>query len=74
MILISSVDMREYLLVEYRISELEAFENIKAFNRRRKNLKKEEYIDYVLRKINKNSDDIEKEIKTKFENYNEFRK
>ena len=64
--------LRLYLKKEYKIEEEEVFSYIKTVNKRRKVLKDEEYMEYVLRKMNLDIIHLEEQIKAKFKTYEEF--
>lgn len=70
----SECEMAKYLERIHKISRDEAFKQIKSQNKRRRKLYDGEYIMYICTKTNTNPDDILKEIKDKFKNWNEYNK
>ncbi len=70
----SQDDLKCYLFKKFNISEEEAFNKIKQENKRRKKLYVQEYISYVLGKVNSDMNQLTKEIKESFKSFQEFYK
>ena len=62
-----------YLGEIYKITKDEVFKEIKAKNKRRKKLYDKEYVAYIMAKNNLNLSDLLKELKDKFETFENFR-
>jgi hypothetical protein len=69
----SQSDMSKYLEELTSISRATVFEEIKKVNKRRKKLYDEEYINYALKELGKTDLDVLKEIKEKYQTYENFR-
>lgn len=72
--ILSLFDAESYLQKTTTYTREEAFKEIKEINKRRKVLRTGEYMEYCLKKIGKTSDDLFNEIKSKYIDYNDFRK
>ena len=70
----SKADLARYLKKKTGISREEAFEVVKAANRRRKKLYEGEYVMYALTKTGGKMEDLVTEIKTKCPTYTDFLK
>lgn len=71
-ILFTNKDLGLYLLKEHGVPKEEVFAYIKSINKRRRVLRDEEYVEYVLKKIGKTSEDIELDINVKFKTFADF--
>lgn len=64
--------LKLYLKKEYKITEEEVFAYVKSVNKRRRVLKDEEYVEYVLRKNNLDTVRLEEQIKARFETFDQY--
>lgn len=67
-------DLKRYFLKISKVTEEEVFQEIKKINKRRRVLKPHEYVEYVLRTLEKTVDQVLNEFKDTFKTYSEFRK
>lgn len=67
-------DLANYLLKIIKITRNEVFAEIKKVNKRRKVLRDNEYVKYVLNKENKSVDSLLEELKEKYKTYPQFKK
>ena len=68
----SEGDLSAYLLKEYKVLRDEVFEEVKKFNKLRKDLYDVEYITYVCKKFNLNPTEIVASWKERFGTYSNF--
>lgn len=73
MVQFSNYDLKRYLKKKTNITEAEAFESVKAANRRRKKLYDGEYVMYAIIKTGTSMVSLIKEIKELFSTYKEFK-
>lgn len=64
--------LKRYFLKTSTITESEVFEEIKKINKRRRVLKPHEYVEYVLRTLNKTVDQVLNELKETYQSYSNF--
>ncbi len=66
-------DLKRYLFKKTNIPDDEVFAEVKAANKRRRELYASEYVMYALNRLGIKTENLIKEIKEKFPTYREFR-
>lgn len=69
---ISYSDIARYYLKTTEYTKDEVFEEIKKVNKRRKKVYNNEYVEYVLGKLNTNTNVLLEELKVKYPKYSDF--
>ena len=68
----SKSDMKKYLQIKYKVSEIDVFVEVKKQNGRRKKLYDIEYVNYVYNKFDIQEQELLKSLKTEFVEYSFF--